>query len=79
MPTWFLPNIPSLSGIHVYAQVALHSPELRPSAPLFMSKGLDIELGVDANDYGPHTDNINLFVIQPPLLGTWTDLHLILF
>lgn len=73
-PTLYIANDPGIQGAIFYAQVGLRDPLLFPGDPWKMSNGVQVTIGVGWSSYGPTTQGINLWLVEPPGLGTSTHL-----
>ncbi|MBL9078300.1 MAG: VCBS repeat-containing protein [Planctomycetes bacterium] len=72
MPTILVPD---LVGLHVFAQVAMFSPELFPQDPLQLSQGLEVVVGTGTTAYGVGGSGIVLGLDQLPLPSSLVSFH----
>jgi hypothetical protein len=68
IPRFTIPNVPTMQGIPVFAQVGMLNESMFPSDPLQLSNGLRIELGAGTSAYGTGS-GIDLWAATPPALG----------
>lgn len=73
IPTFFVPQDPSLVGLTAHAQVVMVNPELFPNDPVQTSNGLEITIGGACRSYGTDT-GILLWEVSPAALGGHVEL-----